>query len=130
MSAVLVDTNVLLDVIAGTSSWSAAALRQAANRARVLINVVIYAELSVGYDDTALTDAAIPPPVEREPIPYDAAFLAGKAFVQYRRRGGQRVSPLPDFFIGAHAAVCGYELLTRDPARYRTYFPAVGLIAP
>ena len=126
----VVDTNVLVDVIAGTSAWSMAALTNAANAGRVLINVVIYAEVSVAYPDAVLADAAIPRGVEREEIPYDAAFLAGKAFLQYRRRGGIRRSPLPDFFIGAHAAVRGYDLLTRDPARYRTYFPTVKLIAP
>jgi predicted nucleic acid-binding protein len=68
--------------------------------------------------------------IHREPLPYDAAFLAGKSFLAYRRRGGVRTSPLPDFYIGAHAAVCGYSLLTRDAARYRTYFPTVELIAP
>ena len=130
MSAVLVDTNVLVDVIAGTSVWSAAALTTAANAGRVLINIVIYAEVSVAYPDAALADAAIPQGVEREEIPYEAAFLAGKAFLQYRRRGGVRRSPLPDFFIGAHAAVRGYDLLTRDPARYRSYFPTVTLIEP
>ncbi len=67
---------------------------------------------------------------DREPIPYDAAFLAGKAFFAYRRRGGTKSLPLPDFFIGAHAAVAGYSLLTRDSARYRTYFPKLSLIAP
>ena len=68
--------------------------------------------------------------LRRETIPYEAAFLAGKAFLAYRRRGGFRTSPLPDFFIGAHAAVSGYELLTPDGARYRTYFPKLAVIAP
>lgn len=130
MSSVLVDTNVLIDVILGTSAWSAAELQQAANRARVLINAVIYAEVSLTYDRIELVDQALSGVVEREDIPYEAAFVAGKAFRQYRRGGGVRHSPLPDFFIGAHAVVRDYELLTRDPARYRTYFPTVALIAP
>jgi hypothetical protein len=68
--------------------------------------------------------------IEREALPFEAAFLAGKCFLAYRRRGGAKLSPLPDFFIGAHAAVAGYRLLTRDARRYRTYFPALALIAP
>ena len=92
---------------------------------------MIYAECSVSYKRIEEVEAAIPPELfRREPLPYEAAFLAGKAFLQYRRRGGARTSPLPDFFIGAHAAVSGYRLLTRDPRRYRAYFPTVELIAP
>jgi hypothetical protein len=131
--SVLVDSNVLLDVITGTSEWSEwsrAALEDATNRSRLVINLVIYAEISVGYDQIELADAAIPGVVERETIPYEAAFFAGKAFRQYRRDGGIRRSPLPDFFIGAHAAIGRYELLTRDPKRYKRYFPTVKLIAP
>ena len=75
-------------------------------------------------------DEALTPIFQREPISYEAAFLAGKAYLQYRRRGGIRTSPLPDFFIGAHASVAGYALLTRDPRRYRSYFPRLSLIAP
>ncbi len=96
-----------------------------------MINPIIYAEISVGFGTIEALDAALPEAfVEREPISYDAAFLAGKAFAAYRRRGGTKRSPLPDFFIGAHAAIAGHRLLTRDAARYRTYFPAVSLIAP
>ncbi len=97
----------------------------------MVINQVIYAEVSVRYADTDELDLDLPfDYFSREQIPWPAAFLAGKAFVDYRRRGGQRRSPLPDFFIGAHAAVAGLRLLTRDPTRYRTYFPTVELIAP
>jgi predicted nucleic acid-binding protein len=130
--AALVDSNVILDLFAD-SAWrdsSVVALAAAANRGRLVINPIIYAEISVGYETTEILDALVPPTIEREAIPYDAAFLAGKAYLEYRRRGGMRRSPLPDFFIGAHAAVRGYELLTRDPARYRTYFPRLKLIAP
>jgi len=130
--AALVDSNVILDLFAD-SAWrdfSVAALAAAANRGRLVINPIIYAEISVGYETIEVLDALVPPTIEREAIPYDAAFLAGKAYLEYRRRGGMRRSPLPDFFIGAHAAVRGYELLTRDPARYRTYFPRLKLIAP
>lgn len=132
MPFVLVDSNVMLDVIQRSdwSRWSEAALRDAADRSQLLINVVIYAEISVRFDSKEVVDSALPAFVIRDPIPYAAGFLAAKVFLQYRRAGGNRSSPLPDFFIGAHAAVAGYRLLTRDPARYRTYFPKLELIAP
>ncbi len=92
---------------------------------------MIYAEASVRFTKIEELDAALPTDLfERQPLPYGAAFLAAKAYLTYRRRGGERRSPLPDFFIGAHAAVAGYRLLTRDSARYRTYFPKLPLIAP
>jgi predicted nucleic acid-binding protein len=133
MSAVLVDSNVLLDILGKETvwtPWSSHALQDAANDSRLVINAVIYAEISVGYDDIETADAALPAQVTRENIPYEAAFLAGKAYRRYRRQGGARQSPLPDFFIGAHAAVQGYALLTRDAQRYRFYFPKVRLIVP
>jgi len=125
---------VLLDVMTENSdwfSWSALAIEEAADVSRLVINAVIYAEVSVRYSRIEELDEALPMALfDREPVPYDAAFLAGKSFLFYRRRGGARRSPLPDFFIGAHAAVAGYTLLTRDPARYRAYFPTVRLISP
>ncbi len=133
MSAVLIDSNVLLDLLTVSpkwEAWSATALTQAAARTRVVINVVVYAEISVTYDRIELIDEALPEVVEREQIPFEAGFLAGKAFRRYRSHGGPKLSLLPDFLIGAHAAVSGYEILTRDPASYRTYFPSVPLIAP
>jgi predicted nucleic acid-binding protein len=134
MTAVVVDANVLLDLMTEDPDWyvwSAAALERAADRHRLVINPVIYAEVSIRYSRIEDVDAALPKAMfEREPIPYEAAFLAGKSFLAYRRRGGTKRSPLPDFFIGAHAAVAGYQLITRDPARYRTYFPKLSLIAP
>lgn len=134
MVATLVDSNVLIDVVEKTpdwSDWSVTALEAAGSEGSVVINQVIYAEVSVRYADTDELDRDLPIDFfQREQIPWSAAFLAGKAFVDYRRRGGQRRSPLPDFFIGAHAAVTGLRLLTRDPLRYRTYFPTVELIAP
>jgi predicted nucleic acid-binding protein len=134
MSAVLVDSNVLLDVLtqdARWSAWSARALSEAADRQRLVINAMIYAEISVHYSRVEDLDAALPRRMlEREPIPFAAAFLAGKCFLAYKRRGGARQSPLPDFFIGAHAAVAGYTLITRDASRYRTYFPGLPLIEP
>jgi predicted nucleic acid-binding protein len=134
MSAVLVDSNILLDVMtedASWLSWSVSAIERAADTSRLVINPVIYAEASVRFTRIEELDAALPSDLfEREPIPYEAAFLAGKAYLAYRRRGGTRRSPLPDFFIGAHAAVSSYRLLTRDSARYRADFPKLSLIAP
>jgi predicted nucleic acid-binding protein len=134
MTAVLVDSNVLLDVMTADErwfAWSSQAVEHAADRYRLVINPVIYAEVSVRYSRIEDLDAALPKAMfDREAIPYAAAFLAGKSYLAYRRRGGSKRSPLPDFFIGAHAAVAGYRLMTRDAARYRTYFPKFALIAP
>lgn len=131
---VLVDTNILLDLVtndADWAEWSLARLEEASLAGPILINDVVYAETSIRYDriedlDTMLGDAVI----EIAPIPRPALFLAGKAFQQYRAAGGARTGVLPDFFIGAHAAIEGWPLLTRDARRYRTYFPKVTLIAP
>ena len=132
--AVLVDSNVLIDVATEDpewSAWSADALERAGREGRLVINPVIYAEVSIAYDRIETLEAALPDKVfSREAIPWPAAFLAGKAFADYRGRGGARRSPLPDFFIGAHAAVRGYRLLTRDRGRYRGYFPTVSLLTP
>jgi predicted nucleic acid-binding protein len=134
MSAVLVDANVLLDVMTEDTDWtgwSADALARAADRYRLVINPIIYAEVSIRYSQIEELEAALPKAMlDREEIPYEAAFLAGKSFLAYRRRGGTKRSPLPDFFIGAHAAISKYFLLTRDAARYRTYYPKLSLIAP
>lgn len=130
----LVDTNVLLDVLTDDhrwGQWSLPALSDAADRGRLIINPVIYAEISTVFDRIEDLDEAVPAAdFVREPLPWTAGFLAGKAFLMYRRRGGERRSPLPDFYIGAHAAVAGHRLLTRDAARYRTYFPTVDIHAP
>ena len=132
--AVLVDSNVLLDLITEDSrwfSWSRRALEDAAARTRLVINPVIYGEVSVRYSRIEDLEAVLPRDlIARENLPYEAAFLAAKAFAKYRTRGGTRTSTLPDFFIGAHASVAGYELLTRDGTRYKTYFPKLTLIAP
>jgi len=134
MSAALVDANVLLDVMTEDThwfAWSAQALERAADRYRLVINPIIYAEVSVRYSRIEDLDAALPKAMfDREAIPYEAAFLAGKSFLSYRRRGGTKRSPLPDFFIGAHAAIAGYLLITRDASRYRAYYPRLTLIAP
>jgi predicted nucleic acid-binding protein len=134
MTAVLIDANVLLDVMTEDArwlAWSAEAVARAADRHRLVINPIVYAEVSIRYSRIEELDAALPKAMfDREAIPFEAAFLAGKSFLAYRRRGGPKQSPLPDFFIGAHAAVAGYLLMTRDAARYRTYFPKLSLIAP
>lgn len=134
MSDILVDSNVLLDVLTNDpkwAEWSTGALAQAAQGHLLVINPVIYAEVSIGFDRIEELDSALPENfIERRELPYAAAFLAGKCFVSYRRRGGAKLSPLPDFFIGAHAAVEKLSLLTRDPSRYKTNFPTVKLITP
>ncbi len=132
--AVLVDSNVILDVATEDprwGRWSAQALARAADESVLVINPIVFAEVSVGFDRVEDLEAALPPNLyRRDPLPYEAAFLAGKSFLAYRRRGGRRAAPLPDFYIGAHAAVAGYRLLTRDAGRYRTHFPRLTLIAP
>lgn len=134
MTAVLVDTNVLLDVMTEDPewfAWSRTALERAGDRSRLVVNPIVFAEVSVQFARLEDLDEALPKEIfDREPIPYEAAFLAGKAFVIYRKRGGIRRSPLPDFFIGAHAAIADYTLLTRDAARFRSYFPTLSLMAP
>lgn len=134
MIPVVVDSNVLLDIITDDpiwSAWSGDWLERLADEAVLVINALIYAEVSIGFGSIEALEEALPPSLyRREHLPYEAGFLAGKAFRRYRETGGARLSPLPDFYVGAHAAVAGYRLLTRDATRYRTYFPALELIAP
>lgn len=129
-----VDTNVLLDLVTDDpehADWSLAELEAASLRGPVLINAIVYAELSVRYARIEDVDAFVARAgLRREAIPAAALFLAGKAFAAYRRAGGRRTGVLPDLFIGAHAAVRDVPLLTRDVARCRTYFASVRLIAP
>ena len=131
---VLVDANVLLDVLTDDPrwyGWSAAQLDACAAEAELCINPVIYAEVSVGFDRIEELDYALPPDAfTRLELPWEAGFLAGKAFLRYRRARGARTSPLPDFYIGAHAAIEGMTLLTRDAKRYRTYYPKLEIISP
>ncbi len=130
----IVDTNVLLDVLTEDPiwlSWSLRSLATAAETGPLYINPIIYSELSIRFSRVEDLDEALPPQdYRRASLPWEAAFLAGKAFLDYRRNGGARTSTLPDFFIGAHAAVDHLSLLTRDVGRYRTYFPTVRLITP
>ncbi len=133
MPDVLVDSNVLLDVLTEDAEWldwSAAALASAADRGTLILNPLVYAEVSIGFERIEDLDAALGPETfKRRPLPWEAAFLAGRVFLKHRAAGGVRRS-LPDFYIGAHAAIEGLALLTRDPRRYRTYFPRLRLIAP
>jgi predicted nucleic acid-binding protein len=130
----LVDSDVILDVVTDDAAWSARsrrALERAADEGGLAINPIVYAEVSVGYDRIEDLDAALPPETfARLPLPWAAGFLAGECFVRYRRAGGTRRSPLPDFYIGAHAAIEGLTLLTRDARRYRTYLPRLSVITP
>jgi predicted nucleic acid-binding protein len=128
----LVDASVILDIVTDDPkwrAWSERALRDAAEQSVLVVNPIIFAEVSVAFvrieevheilDNFAL-----------DPLPYEAGFLAGKAFLAYRKKGGVRRSPMPDFYVGAHAAVCGMQLVTRDAARYRSYLPRLTVIAP
>lgn len=134
MSDTLVDSNVLLDLLTEDPEWldwSSAALESEAERATLVIDPIIYAEVSIRFERIEDLEDALPPSMfRRDELPCEAAFLAGKCFVRYRRRGGARQSPLPDFYIGAHAAVAGMTLLTRDGSRYRAYFPELSMVAP
>jgi len=134
MNGVLVDTNVILDVVTDDphwSEWSAEALSNCSQQFVLFVNTVIYAEVSIGFDRIEHLESVLPAErFRRLSIPWEAAFLAGKAFLQYRRTGGTRSLPLPDFFIGAHALVANLMVLTRDPRRFRRYFPSLQIIAP
>lgn len=134
MSRVLVDSNVLLDVLTDDPhwfDWSAGQLDACASQGELCINPIIYAEVSVGFERIEQLDEALPSDAfVRLSLPWEAGFLAGKAFLTYRRARGRRTWPLPDFYIGAHAAIEGMALLTRDAARYRGYYPKLELICP
>jgi predicted nucleic acid-binding protein len=132
--ATLVDSNVILDVLTEDDQWldwSADRLSDAARTGMLVINPIIYAEVAVGFERIEDLDDALPAHYyRRHPLPFEAAFLAGQCFLSYRRHGGDRRSPLPDFYIGAHAVLAGLTLLTRDARRYRTYFPKLRIVAP
>lgn len=134
MPATLVDSNVLLDIVTEDAEWldwSASALAGQANAGRLIVNPIVYAEVAARFERIEDLEDALPAEYyDRQALPWEAAFLAGRCFVEYRRRGGLRRSPLPDFYIGAHALVAGHTLLTRDASRYRTYFPRLRIIAP
>lgn len=131
---VLVDSNVLIDVAEADpvwGEWSRRALDRAGASESLVVNPIVYAEVSIAFERIEEVEAVLPAAsFKREQIPFEAAFLAGKAYLTYRRRGGASRSPLPDFFVGAHAMVAGHRLLTRDARIYRTYFPRLDIIAP
>jgi predicted nucleic acid-binding protein len=130
----LVDSNVLLDLFTDDPTWrgwSAESLAAARDAGTLVINPIVYAEVSVRFAAIEELDEALPAAdFLREELPYAAGFLAGKAYLRYRAQGGTKRSPIADFYIGAHAAVCRYRLLTRHAARYRSYFPKLSLVAP
>jgi predicted nucleic acid-binding protein len=129
-----VDSNILLDVATNDprwSEWSGSALAECTEHTALIINPIIYAEVSVGFTTIEALNAALPSSIyQRAPLPWEAGFLAGKCFLAYRKRGGLRHTPLPDFYIGAHAAIENLALLTHDAARYQTYFPKVEILSP
>jgi predicted nucleic acid-binding protein len=129
-----VDSSVLIDVLTGDArwlEWSSSALETAMNDSAVVINPIIYAEVAASFKRIQELDSRLPTDLyRREPLPFAAAFLAARAFLRYRRKGGSRTSPMPDFYIGAHAEVSDFRVLTRDSRRFRRYFPSVDLIAP
>jgi predicted nucleic acid-binding protein len=134
MADVLVDSNVLLDVLTEDPvwfDWSSSALEEHAETSVLMINPIIYAEVSVRFARIEELEEALPSDLfRRESLPWEAGFLAGKSFLRYRKGGGVRRSPLPDFYIGAHAAIRGAALLTRDASRYRAHFPTLRLLSP
>lgn len=134
MSVHLIDSNVLLDILTEDErwfDWSSNAIAEAIDKGITAVNPIIYAEVSIGFDRIEDLEEALPPShFRRFPLPWDAGFLAGKAFMSYRKSKGAKRSPLPDFYIGAHASIEGMTLVTRDAARYRTYFPKLKLVAP
>lgn len=134
MKEVLVDSNIILDIVTEDPNWldwSADKLAEYTEKTQLNINPIIYAEVSIGFENIEDLEAVLPTNFfHRLDLPWEAAFLAGKCFVQYRKKGGTKQSPLPDFYIGAHAAVKNMMLLTRDVNRYRTYFPTLELIVP
>ncbi|WP_216847080.1 type II toxin-antitoxin system VapC family toxin [Granulicella sp. L60] len=131
---VLVDSNIILDIATNDpkwGEWSGSALSECAEQTALVINPIIYAEVSIGYTTIEALNSALPSNVyQRESLPWEAGFLAGKCFLAYRRRGGSRNTPMPDFYIGAHAAIEHLALLTRDAARFQTYFPKLEILSP
>lgn len=134
MKGVLVDSNVILDIFLDDPSWAdwaESTLEEYVQYAKLFINPIVYSEVSIGFEriedmESALSKAGF----QMLEIPKEALFLAGKAFLRYKKRKGVKKSPLPDFYIGAQAAVLDFALITRDVARYRTYFPSIKLVSP
>ncbi len=134
MSGLLVDSCVILDIITEDPKWfewSSTILEKSARHNQLFINPIIYAEVSIGFQKIEEMEVVLSQAIfKRIPLPWEAAFLAGKAFFQYRKIGGLKTLPLPDFFIGAHAAIEGWHLLTRDTKRFQYYYPKLKIISP
>ena len=134
MAGTLLDTNVLFDLLTEDDQWfdwSAAMISDAAEKGPLYVNPIIYAEVAAGFARIEDVDEALPSAYyRRAPLPWEAGFLAGQAFKTYRQSGGTKRSPIADFYIGAHASVAGFTLLTRDAPRYRTYFPRLTIVSP
>jgi predicted nucleic acid-binding protein len=134
MKGILVDSNVILDVFLDDPNWgdwSEVRLAKHSQQSTLFINAIIYSEISIGFERIEDLELAVASAgFQMLEIPKEALFLAGKAFLKYRQRKGSKRTPLPDFYIGAQAAVLNMELITRDVSRYRSYFPTVSLIAP
>ncbi len=128
----LVDSNVILDILTKDRRWAPWSTRAIESWKGILvIDPIIYAEVSIGFEKIEDMDKAVSRELfRRDPLPWEAAFLAGKCFLKYRKSGGKKTSPLPDFLIGAHAAVARMALITRDTSRYRTYFPGIQIVSP
>jgi predicted nucleic acid-binding protein len=134
MSTTLLDTNVLIDLLENRPVWGEWSFRQLGSLGSsddIVLNQIVYSEASVPYGPQSEFDAVLDVSwLKKEDLPWAAAFLAGKVHTEYRKKGGQKTMALPDFLVGAHAVVKGYRLLTRDAARFRTYFPEIEVIAP
>jgi len=131
--SVLVDSNILIDIFVKDKhwfSWSCDILQSLALQETLYINPIIYAEISISFQEMDDLEKILPDFIRRADLPYEACFLAGKCFLEYRKRGGQKTSPLPDFFIGSHAFIKNWTLVSRDKGRYETYFPHLKLITP
>ncbi len=132
--SLMLDTNVLLDILTADAKWlgwSTLQFRAAIAEGPILLNPILYAELAAAFESRADLDHWLRPTLfKRLPLPYEAGFRASRAFLEYRKAGGTKTSPLPDFFIGAHAEHAGFTLVTRDISRYQTYFPKLKLITP
>jgi hypothetical protein len=131
---ILVDSNVILDIVTEDKrwfQWSSETLAHFAEDHILNINPIIFAEIAIAFNRIEDIEVTLPPTYFRRlPLPWEAAFLAGRCYLKYRKKGGEKRSPLPDFYIGAHAAVRGMTLMTRDVSRYRTYFPKLTIISP
>ena len=134
MHPVLIDSNILIDIFSNDKEWgdwSRDQLTVLANTTRLYINPIVYSEISIGFERIEELDECLSIlPLSYQELPRDALFLAGKAFLRYRRKNGNKFSPLPDFYIGAHAAVKEWQVITRDPNRMAYYFPTIRILSP